>query len=275
MNVSRSGRNKRAFTLIELLVVIAIIAILAAILFPVFAKAREKARQITCASNEKQLGIAFLQYDEDYDEAMPSGTAQGSNNSGLHQGWAGQIYPYLKSTAVYHCPDDPTTVTAPEYPLSYEMNNDLMSSNAWSGANTIAQTSSPAVTALVFEVSGYESNMSTAGETQSTSAVGWGYWVPSNIPGGTGEYETGYMASGSQIQNGIGNAYYAAPTGWHTGMSNWLMADGHVKALLGSKASPGLAAGSPTSNSNNPAACGTSALSTDPTGPYAVTMSPV
>ena len=64
--------QRRGFTLIELLVVIAIIAILAAILFPVFAKAREKARQITCTSNEKQLGLAFLQYVQDYDETYPS-----------------------------------------------------------------------------------------------------------------------------------------------------------------------------------------------------------
>ncbi len=61
---------RRAFTLIELLVVIAIIAILAAILFPVFAKAREKARQSSCQSNVKQLGLAFMQYTQDYDEKL-------------------------------------------------------------------------------------------------------------------------------------------------------------------------------------------------------------
>src|ERR1041385_3748666 len=68
--------NKRGFTLIELLVVIAIIAILAAILFPVFAQAREKARQTSCLSNEKQLGLAVMQYLQDYDELLPTGTAE-------------------------------------------------------------------------------------------------------------------------------------------------------------------------------------------------------
>ena len=68
---------KRAFTLIELLVVIAIIAILAAILFPVFAQAREKARSISCLSNQKQIGLAVLQYVQDYDEIFPQAAYMG------------------------------------------------------------------------------------------------------------------------------------------------------------------------------------------------------
>ena len=92
--------NKRiGFTLIELLVVIAIIAILAAILFPVFAKAREKARQTSCLSNEKQLGLAMMQYTQDYDETFCS-----TNNWGT--GWAKTVYPYVKSLGVFQCPDD-------------------------------------------------------------------------------------------------------------------------------------------------------------------------
>src|ERR1051326_5958910 len=73
---SRPNHSTKAFTLIELLVVIAIIAILAAILFPVFAQAREKARQTSCLSNEKQLGLAVMQYLQDYDELLPTGTAE-------------------------------------------------------------------------------------------------------------------------------------------------------------------------------------------------------
>jgi len=70
--MDRASRRSRGFTLIELLVVIAIIAILAAILFPVFAQAREKARQTSCLSNEKQIGTAVIMYAQDYDEGMPA-----------------------------------------------------------------------------------------------------------------------------------------------------------------------------------------------------------
>jgi prepilin-type N-terminal cleavage/methylation domain-containing protein len=106
----------RAFTLIELLVVIAIIAILAAILFPVFAAAREKARQIACLSNLKQLGLAVVQYTQDNDEHFPCGdnwigeqtTGTGPDYGGVDApyGWKYQVYPYVKSDGVFICPDD-------------------------------------------------------------------------------------------------------------------------------------------------------------------------
>ena len=101
-------RNK-GFTLIELLVVIAIIAILAAILFPVFAKAREKARQASCASNEKQLGLAIIQYVQDNDETYPPAGLQPTN--GNYQSWQSSVYPYVKSVQVYRCPDNTQTGT--------------------------------------------------------------------------------------------------------------------------------------------------------------------
>jgi prepilin-type N-terminal cleavage/methylation domain-containing protein/prepilin-type processing-associated H-X9-DG protein len=90
--------RRRGFTLIELLVVIAIIAILAAILFPVFARAREKARQASCQSNEKQLALACLMYVQDYDEHF--------NNVRLGPGgWVQITQPYVKNWQVYVCPD--------------------------------------------------------------------------------------------------------------------------------------------------------------------------
>jgi prepilin-type N-terminal cleavage/methylation domain-containing protein/prepilin-type processing-associated H-X9-DG protein len=104
-------RRRDGFTLIELLVVIAIIAILAAILFPVFAKAREKAREISCASNEKQIGLAVLQYVEDYDEIFPfwwngSGNLTMPPPAGVCVMWTEGVQPYVKSRQIFKCPSD-------------------------------------------------------------------------------------------------------------------------------------------------------------------------
>ena len=98
--------RRRAFTLIELLVVIAIIAILAAILFPVFAKAREKARQSSCLSNEKQIGIASLQYAQDNDEAfmLDIGGTSSTTDRARPEAWYNAIEPYMKSDQILKCP---------------------------------------------------------------------------------------------------------------------------------------------------------------------------
>jgi prepilin-type N-terminal cleavage/methylation domain-containing protein/prepilin-type processing-associated H-X9-DG protein len=105
--------RKSGFTLIELLVVIAIIAILAAILFPVFAQAREKARAASCLSNQKQAGLAMLMYAQDYDEEIApcwnqsqSGPFDGTNwfNYPLWHSWVSLIQPYVKNLQVFHCP---------------------------------------------------------------------------------------------------------------------------------------------------------------------------
>ena len=109
-----------AFTLIELLVVIAIIAILAAILFPVFARAREKARQTTCMSNLKQFGSAILMYTQDYDEKMPLavthinqiGPKTAADNNVPEFGLHTALMPYVKSRGLFQCPDDSGFQTA-------------------------------------------------------------------------------------------------------------------------------------------------------------------
>ena len=110
----QSRPQKRGFTLIELLVVIAIIAILAAILFPVFQKVRENARKASCQSNEKQIGLALIQYSQDNDELLVSGwTGPGGYGTSSAAGtvnprykWMDSIYSFVKSTQVFHCPDD-------------------------------------------------------------------------------------------------------------------------------------------------------------------------
>ncbi|MBV9848990.1 MAG: DUF1559 domain-containing protein [Armatimonadetes bacterium] len=112
----------RGFTLVELLVVIAVISVLAAIILPVFASARERARQASCASNLRQLGMAFSEYAQDNDELLP-GATDGSGGAGVEGGWVfysvfgspapaafdvtrGGLYPYVKSKEVFVCPDD-------------------------------------------------------------------------------------------------------------------------------------------------------------------------
>ncbi len=124
----RPRTTRTGFTLIELLVVIAIIAILAAILFPVFARAREKARQASCASNLKQLSLSLMQYAQDYDESFPDSYVLGPGPRGYYGGWsiteyAHRLYtddtqtvlagigrildPYVKNSQVFRCPSDP------------------------------------------------------------------------------------------------------------------------------------------------------------------------
>jgi prepilin-type N-terminal cleavage/methylation domain-containing protein/prepilin-type processing-associated H-X9-DG protein len=101
-----SARSAQGFTLIELLVVIAIIAILAAILFPVFSQAREKARQSSCASNLKQLALGIFQYLQDYDEHFPFSVIPGDPNppNCTAEAWGRVIFPYVKNRELFICP---------------------------------------------------------------------------------------------------------------------------------------------------------------------------
>ncbi len=107
----RSARN--GFTLIELLVVIAIIAILAAILFPVFGRAREKARAASCMSNMKQLGLATMQYVQDYDENYPISIYLGFQPTPCVMTFYHILTPYIKNKQIFICPSNPTAINIP------------------------------------------------------------------------------------------------------------------------------------------------------------------
>ncbi len=225
--------TRKGFTLIELLVVIAIIAILAAILFPVFAKAREKARQTSCASNERQIGLGFAQYVQDYDECLPVG----NNGSSFPIGWASQIYGYIKANGVYKCPDDSGTSnqTTAQVPVSYGMNSNL------SNALKIAAFNSPARTILAFEVSGVQGAPNSA--LDSLSAAGNGLntaTTAGQILPATAQYETGNLNGGASAtaSNNFDQGY--GGLGWHTNGANYLYADSHIKWLTPNNISAGL-----------------------------------
>ena len=235
-------KRRNGFTLIELLVVIAIIAILAAILFPVFAKAREKARQASCASNLKQIGLGLLQYAQDNDETFMSR----NGNSGAMIVWPVQIAPYTKSLGIFRCPDESVADAAPNNVLSY-----ALSQNTTNGL-TLASFNAPAKTVTVCEMKGININYSNntpfvtdmpgSGVSLTFGINGWG--VPS-------------LATGLLGQRGISG--WAANSARHTEGSNFLAGDGHVKWYRGAAVSPGLNNSSSTADESGSAPYSTAA----------------
>jgi prepilin-type N-terminal cleavage/methylation domain-containing protein len=157
--------RRPAFTLIELLVVIAIIAILAAILFPVFARARENARKITCVSNLRQLGTAVTMYAQDYDEYLPNNFA-GKKDTMLWNDLSGSglLDAYLKNKKIWFCPSDtPPTYKNQTYDYSYCLYNNTADVNKHAYPSTmeshsLAEAQFPAQKVLFWEVTAYHGN---------------------------------------------------------------------------------------------------------------------
>lgn len=203
-------RRKMGFTLIELLVVIAIIAILAAILFPVFAQAREKARTIACLSNMNQIGLARQMYIQDYDETFPPNRTYMPNG---YYTWRTSVFPYVKSDQAWVCPsayftrncydwpdvpgckaDGSMTIT--DYNNGYkhcEMNYGDNGNLYDPGPVKDATLQNPATTVDILETEDFWPDL-------GTWTIGWNYI------------------------NGGGSLPF-----WHNGGGNWGFADGHVK----------------------------------------------
>ena len=255
-------RSAKGFTLIELLVVIAIIALLAAILFPVFAKAREKARQTACLSNEKQMGVALMQYMQDYDEIVPQGS-YGGNNCNVPK-WMDVLYTYVKNTAVFDCPDDINASV--EYlpcgdtdaaglctngrrtSTSYHGFGTYAINGAYSAGKTfvggpfvqthnpqgkpLAAIGVPATTIFLSEIVSSDVNYNNVSISWS-SEVRNPYYDATATPPSVSEINVARSASGACGDvNGysISNCLMSVP---HSGGANVLWCDGHAKWLTG------------------------------------------
>ena len=235
-------QKRKGFTLIELLVVIAIIAILAAILFPVFQKVRENARRTSCASNEKQIGLAFTQYEQDADELTPGSTQWG-------YGWAEKIQPFVKAANVFQCPDDghPVSTTPispsvnPDTSLSYALNGFIRQNcngNLCKGSS-LSLFGSPANTVLVFEALHNAHTLNGARASNQSGDINDPNWDTRTTQAGVA-LDTcsmiGYASDdGNDAHPAIGDSYNGVANGaFHdrdNGSLNWLAFDGHVKYL--------------------------------------------
>ena len=207
---SRAGFPSKGFTLIELLVVIAIIAILAAILFPVFQKVRENARRASCQSNLKQLSLGVIQYQQDFDELMPNSAGNAAlggwmyytgfvfptTNPTVFDPTKGSIYSYIKSTGVYICPDE-----------NSKQGNSYSISGPVCGV-ALAQFTQPAATVLFNEeADGYNNNGGTDDGYFSPGTVGN---VPSIRHNGGSVFA---FCDGHVKWYGVGKLVYPNPTG--------------------------------------------------------------
>jgi len=240
--------RRHAFTLIELLVVIAIIAILAAILFPVFAQARAAARKAVCMSNEKQISTSILMYFQDFDERTPRAVNNASASPHLNipitppvvgdnafstadatvGRQVGFLYPYLKNTQVWRCPQDPVTFNE----KTFNTNGSLCPANATS-----------------YHLSLFLTGTTVDGVAETTSGDGTALAAVSRVAE-TILARDGDANDGTNIENNtaiggalIGEQLYTRHSDHtqairHGGKGNYIMLDGHVKTLSPDAVSP-------------------------------------
>ncbi|BCM92709.1 hypothetical protein IAD21_04591 [Abditibacteriota bacterium] len=207
------SKSRSAFTLIELLVVIAIIAILAAILFPVFARARENARRASCMSNMKQIGLAFGQYAQDYDETMVPSFVQYPSS---YPYWSELLQPYVKSVQIFKCPSNTLNVnwSLSTIPKSYVCNGGY-SSTDFGGTGAIGDRP---MRPLNYNYAGYDKGVNTSFYQSPSQTI----VVAEKGTDTTNEAQISYIGSVTPPGNALQN---------HLGTSNYLFVDGHVKAL--------------------------------------------
>ena len=234
----QSNGNRRTFTLIELLVVIAIIAILAAILFPVFAQAREKARQITCLSNLRQIGTATLMYAQDYEEQFPRTELGGDVDDAHEYFWGDMIYPYAKNWNLLACPDDSGKMqfrVAPPAPAAYSQQwtypygiNDIIAADCVEAddptcqhvgiaGQSLAAVTYPADTILIADNLSSSTDTEDGDSTNSPSGLSHGRH---EINWQVGRRDRSKLAVGGKSQDGFPR---------HNGGFVLVMADGHAK----------------------------------------------
>lgn len=243
-------QHRRGFTLIELLVVIAIIAILAAILFPVFAQAREKARQIQCLSNTKQIALGIAQYAQDYDELLP---VLGVNAQRRGR-WHFQIWPYVKNVDVFTCPNIPINRWVP--PTGSNLGTSDRGGYGWSLA--LAQAAPPRAAAAVTDIApGYSlaqiakpADTIIVGDTgfngTASHQVGWAMFAADpRKPAANSATQPGlypqfrHHTSATKVVVGGNNLPIE-------GRANFYFLDGHAKSLTISQAMFSPAANPPT-----------------------------
>lgn len=244
-------RTRSGFTLIELLVVIAIIAILAAILFPVFAQAREKARATSCLSNAKQLGLSVLMYAQDYDETYPVGCP----DNWWYYTWPTLTQPYIKNLQILKCPSDsntiqntddggnPTDLSWAGPKISWAANGLIKWTNnanrmigvigmtqSWIADNVaaLAKVGRPADTIMLAEKHDPDNVMLWGPRAMYYSNSVWNWW-----------WGCGSIPEGARTPAAYPNDKPGCVPTKHSGTANFAFCDGHVKAMKPEATNPG------------------------------------